>query len=143
MLSVIAALLPFAVSTAITPGPNNVMLTASGATFGFRRTVPHMAGILNGFPAMLVAIGWGLGSDFEAYPLAHAILCWVGSAYLPFLAWKMATAGRAGAGNVRGRPLSFLQSAAFKWVSPKSWMMAVGAVTAFTPSAATSILRRW
>jgi threonine/homoserine/homoserine lactone efflux protein len=125
-------LFTFAVVTTATPGPNNVMLTASGANFGFWRTLPHMLGIATGFPVMVVAIGWGLGELFHAFPALHEVLKYVGAAYLLFLAWKIATAGRVGTVQSRGRPLTFLQAAAFQWVNPKGWMMALGAISAYT-----------
>lgn len=92
-LGLALAVLPFALSTTLTPGPNTIMVTASGATFGFRRTVPHMLGILLGFPVMLIAVGWGLGALFESHPAVHLTLRWIGATYLLYLAWKIATAG--------------------------------------------------
>jgi threonine/homoserine/homoserine lactone efflux protein len=117
----------FGFSTAGTPGPNNLMLAASGATFGLRRTAAHITGIALGFPAMIAAVGLGLGEIFQRAPLIQEALKWAGSAYLLFLAWKIATAAgpdpaRNGAEG-RGRPLTFLQAAAFQWVNPKAWTM--------------------
>lgn len=132
MLQLVIALLPFAFSTSLTPGPNTVMVTASGATFGFRRTLPHVFGITVGFPLMLVAIGWGLGGVFEAHPSVHVALRWVGAGYLLFLAWKIANAHRSDAPGARSRPFGFLQAAAFQWVNPKAWMISIGAVSTFT-----------
>src|SRR5262245_66356408 len=100
------------------------MLTASGANFGFRRTLPHMLGIAIGFPVMVVAIGWGLSEIFLAFPALHEVLKYVGAVYLPFLAWKIATAGPVGRAAARGRPLTFLQGAAFPCVNPKGWTIA-------------------
>jgi threonine/homoserine/homoserine lactone efflux protein len=122
----------FAFSMAITPGPNNVMLTASGVNFGFRRTLPHMLGIALGFPVMALAVGLGLGSLFEAYPLIHGILKYVGFAYLLWLAWKIATAGRTVDTGTEASPINFLQAAGFQWVNPKGWIAVVGAIAAFT-----------
>jgi len=130
--SLILPLLLFAISTTATPGPNNVMVTASGANFGFRRTIPHMLGITFGVPAMIVAIGWGLGPIFEGAPIVHQALKYVGAAYLLFLAWKIGTAGRSDDADGSGSPLTFLQAALFQWVNPKAWIIAVGAVTTFT-----------
>ncbi|WNG19842.1 LysE family translocator [Cystobacter fuscus] len=123
----------FAVSTSITPGPNNIMLTASGANFGFRRTLPHMAGIAFGFPLMLLAICLGLGGVFRALPQIHVILRYVGLVYLLWLAWKIATSGPStGSAETTSKPLSFVQAAGFQWVNPKAWIMAAGAVTTYT-----------
>jgi len=122
----------FGATAAFTPGPNNVMVTASGVNFGFRRTVPHMLGIAVGFAVMNLAVGLGLGRVFENFPNIHIILKYVSIAYLVFLSWKIATAGQVGRGHARSKPLSFLQAAAFQWVNPKAWVIAIGAVATFT-----------
>lgn len=125
-------ILAFAISSAFTPGPNNVMLTASGATFGFRRTIPHMLGISLGFPAMVLAVGLGLGGLFIAVPQIHQVLKYVGATYLLWLAWRIARSGRQETEGNSARPLSFIEAALFQWVNPKAWMIAVGAIAAFT-----------
>ena len=125
------ALLGFALATSCTPGPNNAMLTASGANFGFRRAVPHMLGIILGFPAMVLAIGLGLGAVFIALPWLHLTLKYVGAAYMLYLAWRIATAGR-GKGAGAAKPIGFFEAAGFQWVNPKAWIMAVGALSAYT-----------
>ncbi|HEX9791584.1 MAG TPA: LysE family translocator [Kiloniellales bacterium] len=122
----------FAISMGITPGPNNVMLTASGVNFGFRRTVPHMLGVAIGFPAMVVAIGLGLGGLFETYPQIHTVIKYAGIAYLLWLAWKIATAERTADANIKAKPLNFLQAAVFQWVNPKGWVAIVGAIATYT-----------
>ena len=125
----------FALATLATPGPNNMMVTASGVNFGFRRTVPHICGICIGFPAMMLAIGLGLGNFFAAYPQSHSIIKYAGAAYLCFLAYKIAVAdGGGGAENKKtgGRPFTFLQAAAFQWVNPKAWAMSAGAMSTYT-----------
>jgi len=125
-------LLAFTVVMTITPGPNNIMITASGANFGFRRTVPHLLGIVIGFPVMVVAIGAGLGEVFKSWPIVHEVLKYAGTAYLLYLAYRIATAGRGEDRQGRGRPMTFLEAAAFQWANPKGWMMAVGAISAYT-----------
>jgi threonine/homoserine/homoserine lactone efflux protein len=133
MSDILLPLAAFAVSTSITPGPNNIMLTASGANFGFRRTLPHMAGVSFGFPLMLLAICLGLGGVFRALPQLHDILRYVGLVYLLWLAWKIATSGpSSGSAEQTSKPLSFVQAAGFQWVNPKAWIMAAGAVTTYT-----------
>lgn len=123
----------FGLASAATPGPNNVMLTASGSAFGLRRTIPHIAGISIGFPVMIYAVGLGLGEIFTRYPQVHLALKWIGAAYLLYLAWRIAQAGSTDGGNSsNGRPLTFWEAAAFQWVNPKAWMMAVGSIPAFT-----------
>ncbi len=123
----------FAVSMSITPGPNNVMVTASGANFGYRRTIPHLLGIGLGYPAMVAGVGFGLGGVFDAVPELHAVLKYAGSGYILWMAWKIATAsGISQLTEQPGRPLTFLQAAAFQWVNPKGWVVAVGAISTFT-----------
>jgi threonine/homoserine/homoserine lactone efflux protein len=129
------ALLPialFGAAAAGTPGPNNVMLTASGSAFGFWRSLPHILGITFGFPVMVFALGLGIGEIFARYPQVHLALKYFGAAYLLYLAWRIAQAGRPEAGDANGRPLTFFEAAAFQWVNPKAWMIAVSAIPAFT-----------
>ncbi len=126
------ALLVFVAVTLFTPGPNNAMLMASGLNFGFRRGLPHLWGVALGFAVMVLAVGVGLGAVFQAYPSVYTALKYAGAAYLLYLAWQIATAGppedRA---DDRGRPITFLDAAAFQWVNPKGWVMAVGAVSTY------------
>ncbi len=132
--SLLLPLLGFAFVSSITPGPNNLMLMTSGANFGFRRTVPHMLGVGLGFVVMAFLVGVGLASVFAAYPLLDRVLTGVSAAYMLWLAWKIAHAAAPGDGNGGGRPLTFLQAAAFQWVNPKAWAMALSAVTLYAPS---------
>lgn len=132
-LSFVLPLALFAFVSSVTPGPNNVMLTASGATFGYRRSVPHMLGICLGVVIMLLLIGAGLGKVFEAEPRLYTLLKYLGAAYLVWLAAKIAKAGSVDQGQAGSRPLSFWQAAAFQWVNPKAWVMAVGVVATYTP----------
>ena len=129
----LTALALFAFVTSITPGPNNLMLMASGANYGFRRTIPHMLGIGIGFTIMLLLVGAGLIRVFDECPLAHDVLKVVSVAYLLWLAWKIATATGPAEGRAGGRPMTFLQAAAFQWVNPKAWAMALTAITAYAP----------
>jgi threonine/homoserine/homoserine lactone efflux protein len=131
------ALLAFVVVTTFTPGPNNAMLLASGLNFGFRRGLPHLWGVALGFAVMVLAVGVGLGAVFQAYPAAYAVLKYAGAAYLLYLAWHIATAGPVEeSGENRGQPITFLDAAAFQWVNPKGWVMAVGAVSTYAAVAA-------
>jgi len=132
VIDILPSLLAFALAMALTPGPNNVMVTASAATFGFRRTVPHMLGITIGFPAMTVAVGLGLGTVFTTYPVVHTVLKWVGAGYLCWLAWLVATAKRPDGGEAGSRPFGFWRAAAFQWVNPKAWLTVVGALATYT-----------
>jgi threonine/homoserine/homoserine lactone efflux protein len=127
------ALLGFAFVTSVTPGPNNMMLLASGVNFGFRRTVPHMLGISVGHSLMVFLVGLGLAGVFKAWPPALLALKLVSVAYMLWLAWKIAHAAAPGEGRAGGKPMTFLQAAAFQWVNPKAWAMALGAVSAYVP----------
>jgi threonine/homoserine/homoserine lactone efflux protein len=126
------ALVTFAFVASITPGPNNLMLLASGVNFGFRRTIPHMLGIGIGFTIMVMIVGMGLGKLFEVYPAIYTALRVMGGLYMLWLAWKIANSGPVGEGKIAGAPMSFLQAALFQWVNPKAWVMAVTAIAAYT-----------
>lgn len=132
------ALLGFAFVTSVTPGPNNMMLLASGVNFGLRRTVPHMLGISVGHSVMVFLVGLGVAGVFLAHPYALAGLKVAAVGYMLWLAWKIAHAtgvvGASGQGQAAGRPMTFLQAAAFQWVNPKAWAMALGAVAAYVPA---------
>lgn len=122
----------FGVIAAVTPGPNNVMLTSTGLNFGVRRGMPHLLGICIGFPVMLALIGLGFGSLFEVYPVLHEIIKIVGIVYLLWLAWKIAMT-RGGVERIeRSKPINFWQAAAFQWVNPKAWIMGSSALVAYT-----------
>ena len=130
----LSALVVFAFVASITPGPNNMMLLASGVNFGFRRTVPHMAGITIGFGVMIVLIGFGIGQLFERWPWLYDALKIASVAYMLWLAWHIAMAGPVTATDTpaNARPMTFLEAAAFQWVNPKAWTMCLGAISAYT-----------
>ena len=129
----LSALAAFAFVTSITPGPNNLMLMASGANYGFRRTIPHMLGVGIGFAVMVVIVGLGLMQVFDAVPITHTILKYAGMAYLLWLAWKIAHAEMPDTTAPKGKPMTFIQAALFQWVNPKAWQMALTAITLYAP----------
>lgn len=131
-MEIILSIMAFCFVTSITPGPNNIMLLASGLNHGPRKTLPHLLGVILGFPAMVGCIGLGLGSVFFNYPIIHHIVKTLGIVYLLFLAWKIANAGNTSADAHIREPMTFLQALAFQWVNPKAWVMAIGGVAAFT-----------
>ncbi len=131
--ALLLALATFALVTSITPGPNNLMLMASGANFGFRRTVPHMLGIGIGFTVMVLLVGAGLISLFDRYPASFTVLKVLSVAYLFYLAWKIANATAPDGPRAGAKPMSFLQAAGFQWVNPKAWAMALTAISAYAP----------
>ena len=124
--------LVFGVIAAVTPGPNNVMLTTTGLNFGVRRGLPHLLGICIGFPVMLALIGLGFGTLFELYPLLHEIIKIVGIVYLLWLAWRIAMTRGGVEQLARSKPINFWQAAAFQWVNPKAWIMGSSALVAYT-----------
>ncbi|MBY4636925.1 LysE family translocator [Sphingopyxis sp. XHP0097] len=129
-----AALAAFALVSSVTPGPNNMMLMASGANFGLRRTVPHALGVGAGFTLMIVLVGLGLMGLFDAFPVLNMVLKVVSVAYLLWLAWKIANAAAPdGEGSARGKPMTFVQAMLFQWVNPKCWSMALTAIALYAP----------
>lgn len=126
------ALFVFAFVASITPGPNNVMLLASGANFGFRRTLPHMLGIEIGFVSLIAAVGLGLGALLIAVPVLDTALKTAGALYLLYIAWRIATTRTMASATGAVRPLGVLQAAAFQWINPKGWVMAVSAVAIYS-----------
>ena len=131
-LDLFAALVGFAFVSSVTPGPNNMMLLASGVNFGFRRTVPHMLGIGFGFASLLLGVGFGLGALLTAFPALHLALKLAGGTYLLYLAWRIASSRTLAEAGSASRPMSFLEAAAFQWINPKAWVMAVTAMAIYT-----------
>jgi threonine/homoserine/homoserine lactone efflux protein len=130
--SLLIAFIMFAAVMFFTPGPNNIMLLSSGLTYGFRRSLPHVAGIVIGFAFMVGAVGLGLGTIFITYPVLQSILKYAGAAYLVYLAVAIATSGPVASGqdNARG-PMTFWGAAMFQWVNAKGWVMVIGTITAY------------
>ena len=129
------ALALFAFASSITPGPNNLMLLASGANFGLRRTLPHWGGIVVGFTGLILACGLVLGGLFSAYPVLHETLKWAGAAYLVYLAFKIATSKTLTvAKKTSSRPMTFQGAVAFQTVNVKAWAMALGTTTTYVPT---------
>lgn len=127
----VLALAAFAAATTWSPGPNNFMLASSGATFGLRRTVPHLLGVVVGFPVMLFLLTLGLGELFRTEPALRTVISWLGFAVMLLLALRMAMQARAGTAETRAKPLSFWTVAAFQWVNPKAWAMCVAVAATF------------
>lgn len=130
---ILAALAAFAFVSSITPGPNNLMLLASGANFGIRRTMPHMIGVAGGFTLMIAIVGFGLSGLFTAFPIAQTILKAASVAFLVYMAWRLANAGQPKSVEADARPLRLWQAAAFQWINPKAWAMALTALSAYAP----------
>ena len=130
--SLLIAFVLFATVMFFTPGPNNIMLLSSGLTYGFRPTLPHIAGITFGFAFMIGAVGLGLGTIFITFPVLQTILKYAGVAYLIYLAAAIALSGPVSADqdNRRG-PMTFWGAAMFQWVNVKGWVMVIGTITAY------------
>ena len=131
---ILTALMLFALVSSITPGPNNLMLMASGANFGIKRSLPHMFGVSLGFTLMVVLVGLGIMQLFDAFPISYQILKVLSVAYLLYLAYKIATSAKATKG-VKGdaKPMTFIQAVMFQWVNPKAWTMALTAISVYAP----------
>lgn len=127
------ALIAFAFVASATPGPNNMMLMAQGANFGVRRSLPAWFGVSLGHAFMVFLVGIGLIQVFDAYPVSHTILKVLSTLYMVYLAWKIGTADRVDEGERTAKPITFLQAAAFQWVNPKAWAIALAAVTVYAP----------
>ncbi len=128
----IPRLMTYLAVMSITPGPNNVMVTASGAAFGYRATVPHILGIGAGAALQTALVCLGLGELFERFPTLHTTMAWVGAAYLLYMAWRLVGA-RALSGKSAGRPISLPEAAAFQIVNPKAWVISLTTAAVFLP----------
>jgi len=132
---ILFGLILFALVSSITPGPNNLMLMASGANYGFRRTIPHILGVGVGFSVMVLLVGIGLMQVFDLFPVSYQVLKVVSVVYLIYLAWKIATAAPPKDAKIaEGRPFTFVQAALFQWVNPKAWTMALTAISIYSPT---------
>jgi threonine/homoserine/homoserine lactone efflux protein len=130
--SLLLAFIVFAVVMFFTPGPNNIMLLSSGLTYGFRRSLPHIAGITLGFAFMVGVVGLGFGTIFIAYPVLQTILKYAGAAYLIYLAIAIALSGPPKPGEETSRrPMTFWGAAVFQWINVKGWVIVIGTITAY------------
>jgi threonine/homoserine/homoserine lactone efflux protein len=129
----LAAYLLYALAMSGTPGPNNLMVLASGVNHGYRRTLPHILGINVGFSLMLAIMALGLGAVFLALPWLQLTLKFLGVAYMLWLAWRIALSDSVGEGRSGSRPMTFLEGAAFQWVNVKAWFMVMGAISIYAP----------
>ena len=129
--SLLYAFALFAAVMFFTPGPNNIMVMSSGLTYGFRRTLPHITGVVIGFAFMVGAVGLGFGTIFVAFPVLQTILKYAGAAYLVYLAVQIAMSGAPKAGEAGRGPLTFWQAAMFQWVNVKGWVAVIGTITAY------------
>jgi threonine/homoserine/homoserine lactone efflux protein len=130
--TLLIAFFVFAAVMYFTPGPNNIMVLSSGLTYGFRPTLPHIAGITIGFAFMVGAVGLGFGTIFIAYPILQTILKYAGAAYLIYLAAVIAMSEPVTPGQDNGRgPMTFWGAVLFQWVNVKGWVMVIGTITAY------------
>ena len=127
------ALISFYFVMFVTPGPNNVMLFASGVKYGFKKTIPHIFGIPLGHFFQISLISMGLGFVFQTYPIAQQILKVLGCLYLFFLAYRMFGSLSIKESKETGRPLRFYEAALFQILNPKAWVVAITAVSVFFP----------
>ena len=139
-IEIIFALFIFAFVSSITPGPNNIMLMASGTNFGFQKTIPHIVGINIGFSTLIFSVGIGLIEIFSLFPFTQIILKFLCGSYLTYLAYRIAVSSSdiGKDGEQKSKPLSFLQALLFQWVNPKGWTMALAAISIYSPANAFS-----
>lgn len=136
-MDIFIAVFFFAFSTTVTPGPNNIMIMSSGVNYGVKASLPHFLGICLGFPAMVLLVGMGFGAVLEQLPLLHQMIKVVGTLYLLWLAWVIGSQTPKAIEKGNRTPLTFWQAVLFQWVNGKAWVMATGAVAAFTTVAGT------
>lgn len=135
-MSQTAVLVPFLVFCVLmtgTPGPNNAMALTSGARVGFRRSMPLVGGIAMGVALQLAAVGVGLGTAFRVFPVLHEIMRFGGSAYLLWLAFRIARSGPLRLDGGERPPLGFVGAVAFQWVNPKAWAITTSAAATYVP----------
>lgn len=134
-IEILGALALFALVSSITPGPNNLMLMNSGASFGIKKTIPHVLGVVIGFDIMVMLVGTGIMGVFERYPIGAEILKVASIAYLLYLSYQIATSTSAPEQtDAQAKPMSFLQAALFQWINPKAWTMALTAISVYATS---------
>ncbi|NOX15032.1 MAG: LysE family translocator [Epsilonproteobacteria bacterium] len=135
-LTMLFSIITFTLAGVLTPGPNNIMLLSSGLTFGYKRTIPHILGIVLGFTFMVICVGIGVGVVFKMFPFVFTILKYLGISYLLWMAWHIASSkgGIDAKKSSANKPFSFLQAAIFQWVNPKAWVMAITVTATFTTS---------
>lgn len=134
-LTILISIFMFSFATSITPGPNNIMLLSSGLTFGYKRTLPHILGVVLGFPLMTIFVGIGLGEFFKVYPFAFTVLKVVGILYLLFLAWKIANSRpEVKKSDENSKPMKFIAIVLFQWMNPKNWIKIITAMSVYVTS---------
>ena len=133
-LTMLLSILSFTLATVMTPGPNNIMLLSSGLTYGYKKSIPHILGVIIGFSVMVAAVGLGIGIVFDIFPIMFKILKIIGIAYLLWMAYKIANSSDSFEAKVNNtkKPFTFIQAALFQWVNPKAWVMAITAISLFT-----------
>jgi len=132
-LTIILSLFSFTMTTTLSPGPNNILVLSSGLTYGYKKTIPHMLGVIIGFPLMVILIGLGAGIVFERFPFVLVALKYIGIVYLLWMAYKIATATNnyEVEEKQKSKPFTFIQSALFQWVNPKAWIMGITVISIY------------
>lgn len=131
----------FAISTSITPGPNNIMVMTSSLNYGAKKSLPLLSGICVGFALMLLLVGLGMGELFNLFPALSLIIKCIGTIYLLYLAWLIVNSGSVSSNIQKAKPLGFFKGAIFQWVNAKAWVVAIGAIAAFTSSGEENLIQ--
>ncbi|MFM8901413.1 MAG: LysE family translocator [Burkholderiales bacterium] len=142
-LDALLAIALFSFVSSITPGPNNLMLLASGVNHGIRASMPHLMGVNLGFLVLLLAVGFGLGAVFAVYPVVYTLMKWLGIAYLLYLVYAIAGSSAPSGAQVGSKPIGFWAAAAFQWVNPKAWIMAVSVFSSYLPPDHSLLAALW
>jgi len=131
----------FALSTTITPGPNNIMIMASGVNFGVKQSIPHLLGVCFGFPPMIIVLGLGFNTILSTYPIIHEAVKMIGVLYLFYLAWLIAKSSPSSLDKTIAKPITFIKAALFQWLNPKAWVMAIGAISVYTSASSNFLMQ--
>lgn len=140
-ITILISIIIFTLSATTSPGPNNIMLLSSGLTYGYRRTLPHMYGIIIGFPLMVLLVGLGLGFVFEEFPIILEVLKVLGIIYLLYLAYKISKNKDTYDIKNKSKPFTFIEAALFQWLNPKAWIMAITAISVFVNTSNNTFLQ--
>ena len=131
----------FAVAAAVTPGPSNVLVLATGARAGVVKGLPCLGGVVTGMALLMTAAALGLGGVIRAYPPSLTVLRWGGSAFLLWLAWRVAAAPPMSA-RPGAEPVGFWNALTFQWINPKSWIVCASAAGTFGAAGEASVFQR-
>ncbi|VVN76740.1 LysE family translocator [Pseudomonas fluorescens] len=139
-MSLIVSMAAFALASSITPGPVNIIALSSGAQFGFRASLRHVAGATLGFVLLLVLMGLGLHEVLLLWPSLRRVVQLAGVAFLLFMAFKLAIDDGRLSTDGTGRAPSMFYGALMQWLNPKAWLACVAGMGAFAANGEASLI---